>query len=40
MAACLNKFMKLRITQEIGDIVEQLIDCRHVKTDVMCLQGQ
>jgi len=40
MAACLNKFMKLQITRESGDMVEQLIDCRHLKTDVMCCQGQ
>jgi hypothetical protein len=32
--------MKLQITQESGDIVEQLIDYRHLKTDVMCRQGQ
>ena len=40
MATCLNKVMILQITQESGDIVEQLIDYRHLKTDVICRQGQ
>jgi hypothetical protein len=40
MAASLNKLMKLQITQKSGDIVEQLIDYWHLKTDVMCRQGQ
>jgi hypothetical protein len=40
MAACLNKVMKVQISQESGDTVEQLIDYRHLKTDVICRQGQ
>jgi hypothetical protein len=40
MAARVRKVTKLQNTEESGDTVEQLTDHPHLKTDVICRQGQ
>jgi hypothetical protein len=40
MVTYLNKVMELQKLQESGNTVEQLIDYRLLKSDVICRQGQ